>query len=111
MPGTTDSVRCIRGGGVDSVGPAEADPEGVGRVGNAAVARLLPDADGVVLVGEVLSSSKVVALESSSDSCEPLTAPRPGSPPHVTLNLTDLDPPAWSSSQPVEVLDDFQIED
>ena len=52
----------------------------------------------------MMSSSKVVALESPGDSCEPLTTPRPRSPAHVTLDLTDLDRPAWSSSQPVEIL-------
>ena len=62
--------------------------EGVGRVLDVAVARLLPDTDGVVLVGEMSSSSKVIALESSRHSCEPLAAPGPRPPPHVALNLT-----------------------
>ena len=38
------------------------DFEGVRRVLNAAVSRLLSDTDGVVLVGEMDSSSKVVTL-------------------------------------------------
>ena len=54
---------------------AETDREGVGCVLDVTVARLLPDTDGVVLVGEMLSSSKVVALESSRHSSEPLAAP------------------------------------
>ena len=58
--------RCGRG--------SKADFEGVRSVLNTAVARLLSDTDGVVLVGEMDSSSKVVALQSSSHSGEPLGA-------------------------------------
>ena len=55
-------------------GGTETDFEGVRRVLNAAVSRLLSDTDGVVLVGEMYSASKVVTLQSPSHSCEPLGA-------------------------------------
>ena len=52
----------------------QTDFEGVGGVLNATVAQLLSDTDGVVLVGEMDSSSKVITLQCSSHSCEPLAA-------------------------------------
>ena len=51
----------------------ETDFEGIRRVLNTAVARLLSDTDGVVLVGEMDSSSKVVTLQSPRQSGEPLS--------------------------------------
>ena len=66
----------------------ETDFECVRSVLNAAEARLLSDADGVVLVGQMDSSSKVVALQSSSRSCEPLGTAGPWSPLSSALYLT-----------------------
>ena len=79
---------------------AEADLESVRSVGDAAVADLLPDTDGVVLPGQVVTSSEVVALDGSSSSCEPLGAARPRLPPHIALQLTDSDVEFWSPSGP-----------
>ena len=62
--------RSVRG---CSVIGSQTDFEGVRRVLDAAVSRLLPDTDGVVLVSEMFPSSKVVALQRSSDSSEPLS--------------------------------------
>ena len=53
---------------------SKTDFEGIRCVLNTAVSRLLSDTDGVVLVGEMDSSSKVVTLQSPSHSCEPLAA-------------------------------------
>ena len=53
---------------------SKTDFEGIRRVLNTAVSSLLSDTDGVVLVGEMSSSSKVVTLQSPSHSCEPLAA-------------------------------------
>ena len=85
-------------------GLAQAELEGVRSVGDAAVAGLLPDAGCVVLPSQMVTPSEVVALDGSCGACEPLGAASAGLPPHVTLDLTDLDRPAWSSSQPVEIL-------
>ena len=82
---------------------AEADLESVCTVGDAAVACLLPDTDGVVLARQVVTSSEVVALDSSSNSCEPLGAPRPRLPPHIALQLTHSDVEVWSPSGPEEL--------
>ena len=82
---------------------AEADLESVCTVGDAAVADLLPDADGVVLASEVVTSSKVVTLNSSSEPSEPLSAARLGLPPHVALNLTDSDVPGGRARAPLEL--------
>ena len=67
---------------------SETDFECVRSVLNTAVASLLSDADGVVLVGQVDSSSKVVALQSSSRSREPLGTAGPWSPLCSALYLT-----------------------
>jgi len=83
---------------------SKADFEGVRSVLNTAVARLLSDTDGVVLVGEMDSSCKVVALESSSYSCEPLGASCTWSPLGITLDLTDSDIPSSCSTKPKEFL-------
>ena len=69
---------------------SKADFEGVRSVLNTAVARLLSDTDGVVLVGQMDSSCKVVALQSSSHSCEPLGASCTWSPLGITLDLTAI---------------------
>ena len=74
------------GGGVET----QADLEGVRSVGDAAVASLLPDTDGVVLVGKMDSSSKVITLQCSSHSCKPLGASCTWSPLSITLNLTAI---------------------
>ena len=66
----------------------ETDFEGIRRVLNTAVARLLSDTDGVVLVGEMDSSSKVVTLQSSRHSGEPLSTSWPWSPLSGALGLT-----------------------
>ena len=66
----------------------ETDFECVRSVLNAAEARLLSDADGVVLVGQMDSSSKVVALQSSSRSCKPLRAAGRWPPLNSALYLT-----------------------
>ena len=82
--GVDQGGRIGPGVGIDS----QTDFEGVGGVLDGAVADLLPDADGVVLVGEMDSSSKVVTLQSSSQSREPLSAPGPRSPLNITFYLT-----------------------
>ena len=69
---------------------SETDFEGVRRVLNAAVAGLLSDTDGVVLVGQVDSPSEVVALQSPSRSCEPLGTAGPWSPLCSALYLTAI---------------------
>ena len=79
---------------MESNGPfpnTKTDLECVRSVLYVTVARLLPDTDGVVLVGQMLSPGKVVALESSSHSCEPLSAPWLGPPPRTTLQLAELE--------------------
>ena len=68
----------------------QADFEGVRRVLNTAVAGLLSDTDGVVLVGQVDSSSKVEALQSSSRSCEPLRTACRWPPLCIALYLTAI---------------------
>ena len=70
---------------------AQTDFEGVGRVLDGAVAYLLSDTDGVVLVGEMDSSSKVVTLQSSRHSGEPLSTAWPRSPLSCTLDLTVIE--------------------
>ena len=62
--------RSVRGW---SIGGSKTDFEGIRRVLNTTVTRLLSDTDGVVLVGEMDSSSKVVTLQSSRHSGEPLS--------------------------------------
>lgn len=91
-------VDCGRGGVLP-----EADLEGVRSVGDAAEADLLPDTDGVVLARQVVTSSKVVALDGSRSSSEPLGAARPRPPPHVALQLTDADVEVWSPRGPEEL--------
>ena len=99
---------------------SETDFECVRGVLNTAVASLLSDADGVVLVGQVDSPSKVVALQSSSRSRKPLGTAGPWSPLCSALYLTlyeiklikdpgiilqsppDLNSPAGSSTPPLE---------
>ena len=78
----------------------EADLEGVRSVGDAAEADLLPDTDGVVLARQVVTSSKVVALDGSRSSSEPLGAARPRLPPHIALQLTHSDVEVWSPCGP-----------
>ena len=70
---------------------SETDFECVRSVLNTAVASLLSDADGVVLVGQVDSSSKVVALQSSSRSSEPLGTAGRWPPLNSALYLTAIE--------------------